>query len=76
MVRDFYDTETADKYKSMMQSEDELKFYRADVTELVALCDPGLPVLDVGCGSGYMTAAMYELVKGEGGIVVGIDHLE
>jgi len=52
VVRDFYDTETADKYKSMMQSEDELKFYRADVTELVALCDPGLPVLDVGCGTG------------------------
>ena len=40
---------------------------------------PGARVLDVGCGSGYLTAAFYEMVKKEGDNstqVVGIEHIE
>lgn len=35
----------------------------------------GCSALDVGCGSGYLTAAMGHMV-GESGRVVGVDHLE
>jgi len=35
----------------------------------------GSSVLDVGCGSGYLTAAMGHMV-GASGKVVGVDHLE
>ncbi|KAJ1822892.1 hypothetical protein LPJ56_000491 [Coemansia sp. RSA 2599] len=35
---------------------------------------PGMKVLDVGSGSGYLTACMAAMV-GEGGRVVGIDHI-
>ena len=40
---------------------------------------PGSKVLDVGCGSGYLTAAFYEMVKddkSEGTRVVGIEHID
>ena len=38
----------------------------------------GTKVLDVGCGSGYLCAAFYEMVKnsGTGTQVVGIEHIE
>ncbi|THD27384.1 Methyltransferase [Fasciola hepatica] len=45
---------------------------------LEALCDnlnPGAHVLDVGSGSGYLTACMALLV-GEDGVAVGIEHIE
>ena len=35
---------------------------------------PGSRVLDVGCGSGYLTATFSRMV-GETGLVVGLDHL-
>eukprot|EP00949_MAST-11_sp_MAST-11-sp1_P002823 g2823.t1 len=47
-----YDDRAAKKYKDMMQSEDELQFYRADVAKLAHKLLPRLPVLDVGCGCG------------------------
>ena len=37
---------------------------------------PGRRVLDVGCGSGYLTACFGVMVRGEGGSVVGIDHID
>lgn len=40
---------------------------------------PGGKVLDVGCGSGYLTAAFYELVKDSKNLdrtaVVGMEHI-
>ena len=36
----------------------------------------GKKVLDVGCGSGYLTACFGEMVRGEGGRVFGIDHID
>ncbi|KAF1825102.1 protein-L-isoaspartate O-methyltransferas-like protein [Dissoconium aciculare CBS 342.82] len=36
---------------------------------------PGSKVLDVGCGSGYLTHVLAELVKPDGK-VVGIDHIQ
>jgi protein-L-isoaspartate(D-aspartate) O-methyltransferase len=32
-------------------------------------------VLDVGCGSGFLCAAFYEMMEGEGK-VVGIEHID
>ncbi|PAA91901.1 hypothetical protein BOX15_Mlig033537g1, partial [Macrostomum lignano] len=40
------------------------------------LTKPSARVLDVGSGSGYLTACMAELVAESGGKVVGIDHIE
>ena len=37
---------------------------------------PGSKVLDVGCGSGYLTACFAEMVRGQNGSVYGIDHIE
>ena len=37
---------------------------------------PGKKVLDVGCGSGYLTACFAELVRGGGGHAFGIDHID
>ena len=39
---------------------------------------PGASVLDVGCGSGYLCATFYELVKKSDGSanVVGIEHIK
>ena len=46
----------------------------------INLLNPGAKVLDVGCGSGYMCAAFYELVKDENNLnrtaVVGIEHID
>ena len=36
---------------------------------------PGAKALDIGCGSGYLCAAFYELMDGKGK-VVGVEHLE
>eukprot|EP00350_Pseudokeronopsis_sp_OXSARD2_P010950 CAMPEP_0170551766 /NCGR_PEP_ID=MMETSP0211-20121228/9763_1 /TAXON_ID=311385 /ORGANISM="Pseudokeronopsis sp., Strain OXSARD2" /LENGTH=162 /DNA_ID=CAMNT_0010859129 /DNA_START=57 /DNA_END=545 /DNA_ORIENTATION=+ len=36
---------------------------------------PEAKVLDVGCGSGYLCAAFYEMLGGQGK-VVGIEHIE
>ena len=42
--------------------------------------NPGAKVLDVGCGSGYLCAAFYELVKDQKNLartaVVGIEHID
>ena len=73
-VRDFYDTEAADKYRTMMQSEDELKFYRADIIEISRLCISGLPVLDVGCGTGDLLKLLDEAKPGLS--LLGIDAAE
>jgi protein-L-isoaspartate(D-aspartate) O-methyltransferase len=49
--------------------------------ELAAHLQPGAKVLDVGCGSGYLTACFAELVRGGGGDgggrghAYGIDHI-
>ena len=40
---------------------------------------PGAKVLDVGCGSGYLVAAFYEMVKDPSAkhpSVVGIEHIQ
>lgn len=36
---------------------------------------PGNSVLDVGCGSGYLSACMAHMV-GEEGRVIGLDHIQ
>ena len=40
---------------------------------------PGAKVLDIGCGSGWMCAAFYEMVKDENNLdrtcVVGVEHI-
>lgn len=36
---------------------------------------PGAKVLDVGCGSGFLMAAFYEMMNCQGK-VVGIEHIE
>lgn len=36
---------------------------------------PNAKVLDVGCGSGYLVAAFYEMMDGKGK-VIGIEHIE
>ena len=36
----------------------------------------GNKALDVGSGSGYLTACMYAMVEGEGGAVFGIGREE
>jgi|SRR5579859_6927467 len=43
-------------------------------TALEDYLKPGSKVLDVGCGSGYLTAVLARLVQPDG-IVVGIEHL-
>jgi len=45
--------------------------------ELLAqkLLQPGARVLDVGCGSGYLTACFARMVGLNGGKVVGVDHI-
>ena len=47
---------------------------------VLAKLNPGAKVLDVGCGSGYLCAAFYELVKDTKNLnrtaVVGIEHIE
>ena len=46
----------------------------------ISKLNPGSKVLDVGCGSGYLCAAFYELVKDSKNInrtaVIGIDHVK
>ena len=38
---------------------------------------PGARVLDVGCGSGYLLGAFYEMVKkDEKAHVIGIEHID
>jgi len=41
---------------------------------------PGAKVLDIGCGSGYLIAAFYELVQDPDNLnrtaVVGVEHIE
>lgn len=37
---------------------------------------PGAQVLDIGSGTGYLTAAMATMVRGRGGRVTGIEHVE
>ena len=41
---------------------------------------PGAKVLDVGCGSGYLCGAFYELVKDPKNLnrtaVVGVEHID
>lgn len=58
----------------------------AAMESLIAFLKPGSKVLDIGSGSGYLTAAFAELVfpagsdagsggKGDPGLVVGIEHV-
>ena len=63
----FYSPETAVKYKLMMQSENELSFYRDDIrafVDLLGLASPAAPrrpvVLDVGCGTGDLLNLVLE----------------
>lgn len=42
---------------------------------LLTYLEPGSKVLDIGSGSGYLTAVLANLV-GPNGIVVGIDHIQ
>ena len=50
---EFYSREAALKYKKIMESKQELDFYRTDVAELTSkLFVQNLLVLDVGCGCG------------------------
>lgn len=37
---------------------------------------PGARALDVGSGTGYLTACMGLMVKDEGGKVVGVEHIQ
>lgn len=37
---------------------------------------PGAQVLDIGSGTGYLTAAMATMVRGGGGRVTGVEHVE
>jgi len=56
----FYNEEASLKYKIMMESEDELKFYRKDMTEMIDLLKTAelSTIVDVGCG----TACLLNLV--------------
>ena len=36
---------------------------------------PGAKVLDIGCGSGYLLAAFFEMMNKKGK-VIGIEHIE
>ena len=49
----FYNEEASLKYKIMMESEDELKFYRKDMTEMIDLLKTAelSTIVDVGCGT-------------------------
>ena len=48
------------------------------LTYMESVLKPGASVLDVGCGSGYLCAALYEMTKKEDGManVVGIEHVD
>ncbi len=39
-------------------------------------CKPGARVLDVGSGSGYLTAVLAAMVAGEGGRDIGVEHID
>ncbi|KAF1923556.1 protein-L-isoaspartate O-methyltransferase, partial [Didymella exigua CBS 183.55] len=49
--------------------------HAAACESLLPLLYPGARVLDIGSGSGYLTAVLAQLV-GAGGRVVGIDHVQ
>ncbi|KAF2869103.1 protein-L-isoaspartate O-methyltransferas-like protein [Massariosphaeria phaeospora] len=44
-------------------------------SSLLPFLYPGARVLDIGCGSGYLTAVLAHLV-GPTGAVIGVDHIE
>lgn len=49
--------------------------HAAACEHLLPYLQPGSRVLDIGSGSGYLTAVFAELVK-LGGVVVGVDHIQ
>lgn len=51
--------------------------HAAATSALLPFLYPGARVLDVGSGSGYLTAVLAELVcEKEGGRVVGLEHIQ
>lgn len=49
--------------------------HAAACESLLPYLNPGAKVLDIGCGSGYLTHVLAQLVQ-PGGTVIGIDHIQ
>jgi protein-L-isoaspartate O-methyltransferase len=45
------------------------------IENLLPFLQPGAKVLDLGSSSGYLCAAFYHLIEGNGGYVVGLEHI-
>jgi len=45
------------------------------IENLLPFLQPGAKVLDLGSSSGYLCAVFYHLIEGNGGYVVGLEHI-